>query len=487
MRTLSELAEEYAAIELEQADIAWLHLLMSDWQVLADLAASDLVLWLPTEDEGFFAVALCRSGTASTVHMEDIVGLHASPTRAEILGEAFRTGRIVAQPEIRWAASYSTVGSSVPVVHDGRTIAVLSLEGNFSSFGNSALYIQWTTWAADVLCQMITEGRYPYEDSPSLSTRGMPRVNDGAMLLDREGAVLRATPNAYSCMRRIGVDRDLEGTVLAERLTGVIRNNRTVDETLAVVAMGRASWLAQVEGHGSTIALRALPLYEGSERLGAVLLTRDITETVRREQELITKDATIREIHHRVKNNLQTVSALLRMQSRRSDSDEVKQALHEAGRRVEAIATIHEALSHNVDEIVPFDEVVVPILRMAAGVASTSSHVDVQVDGAFGRVPADAAAALATVLTELVTNSVEHGMQGRDGKITITAQRAEDELFVTVADDGVGIRKGAEYGGSLGTQIVKMMVTGELKGNIVWEAPPEGGTLVTLALNVCQK
>lgn len=484
MRTLSELAAELSAIELKQADVDRLHLLLSDWQVLADLAASDLVLWLPTEQGGFFAAALCRSGTSSTVHLEDIVGLHASATRAETLREAFDTGKVIMQPEIRWAASYSTVGSVVPIVHEGRTIAVLSLEGNFSSFGNAALYVQWTSWAAQMLCQMIAVGTYPYDASPSLSARGMPRVNDGAMLLDSDGLVVKATPNATSCMRRVGITNGLEGLQIAEQLTEVIRASGTVDETLAVVAMGRASWLAQVEGHGSTIALRALPLYEGEERVGAVLLTRDVTETARREQELITKDATIREIHHRVKNNLQTVSALLRMQSRRSDSEEVKQALREAGRRVEAIATIHEALSHNVDETVPFDEVVEPILRMAAAVASTSSYVDVSVEGEFGVVHADAAAALATVLTELVTNSVEHGMNGRDGTVTISARREGDALFVSVTDNGVGLAEGADYTGGLGTQIVKMMVNGELKGSINWVAPEEGGTRVDLALNV---
>lgn len=483
MRTLSELAAEYSAVDLNQADLDWLHLLMSDWQVLADLSACDLVLWLPTKDEGFVAVALCRSGTSTTVHLEDLVGLHATATRAELLREALTSKEIVDQPDIHWAASYSSASSYIPVVHDGRAIAVLSREGNFSSFANSALHTAWTSQAADTLCHMITQGRYPYASAPSASSRGGPRVNDGAMLLGKEGVIFETTPNAVSCMRRIGIGPRLEGLVLAEELTGIIRRNGVVDETLAIVALGKASWNAELDGHGSTIMLRALPLERDGIRIGAVILTRDISETTRREQELMTKDATIREIHHRVKNNLQTVSALLRMQSRRSDSDEVKQALHEAGRRVEAIATIHEALSQNVDEIVPFDDVAVPILRMAAGVASTSNHVDVEIQGEFGLVPADAAAALATVLTELVTNSVEHGMKDDDGKIVIRATRSGESLRVTVEDDGVGIEEGAAMAG-LGTQIVEMMVTGELKGDIRWTSPEGGGTLVTLDMKV---
>ncbi len=485
MRTLSELAAEFSTGTLDQSDIDWLHLLMSDWQVLADLSACDLVLWLPTREDGFVAVALCRSGTSSTVHLEDLVGLQAPATRAAQLREAYETGQVVSQQEIQWAASYSSSAAFIPVVHAGRPIAVLSREGNFSSFVNSGPHTAWASKAAETLCTMISQGAYPYASGPSVSSRGLPRVNDGAMLLEKEGTVLEATPNATSCMRRIGVAERLQGISLAEKLTEVIRENQVVDEAMAVVATGKASWMVEVEGHGSTIALRALPLYKDGIRTGAVLLTRDITETTRREQELISKDATIREIHHRVKNNLQTVSALLRMQSRRSDSSEVKQALHEAGRRVEAIATIHEALSQNVDEIVPFDEVAAPILRMAAGVASTSSFVEVETQGEFGLVPADAAAALATVLTELVTNSVEHGMKDRNGKIVISANRSGQDLEVVVEDDGVGIKEGAATAG-LGTQIVKMMVTGELRGTIDWESPEEGGTRVTLHLNIAE-
>ena len=104
-----------------------------------------------------------------------------------------------------------------------------------------------------------------------------------------------------------------------------------------------------------TVRLRAVPLTEHGQRTGAVLLCRDVSELRRRERELITKDATIREIHHRVKNNLQTVAALLRLQARRLESPEARGALEEAMRRVATIALVHETLSQTLDEIVPFD------------------------------------------------------------------------------------------------------------------------------------
>ena len=302
---------------------------------------------------------------------------------------------------------------------------------------------------------------------------GTPRVADGVLHLDEEGFVRFATPNARSCFHRLGIGVDVGDCQLAEAVTSIIPERTPVDETMAVVLMGRQAWLTEVEVGGVYLALRSIPLRRENRRAGAVLLVRDVTEIRRREQVLLNKDATIREIHHRVKNNLQTVSALLRMQGRRATNDETREALAEAERRVATIATVHEALSHNVDEKVDFDEVFASILRGAALVATATGAVTTRLEGAFGTVDADTAQALATVLAELVTNAVEHGLGDRDGTVTVRALRDGQSLEVHVIDDGVGVAPGAIMSG-LGTRIVQTLVRGELRGTIDW-LPIEGG------------
>ena len=111
-----------------------------------------------------------------------------------------------------------------------------------------------------------------------------------------------------------------------------------------------------------------------------MILCRDVTELRRRELELMTKDATIREIHHRVKNNLQTVSALLRLQSRRMTTDEARQGLEQAMRRVATIATVHEALSQGLTQNVDFDELIERQFHLAAELASPRSARVYQAD-----------------------------------------------------------------------------------------------------------
>ena len=479
MRSLMQLAEEASSTPLSEKDIDWLHLLLADWQVLADLAAADLVLWLPADDGRFIAAAHCRPATSTTVHVDDIIGLHLPAAREIELRRAIQTGQVVRSPSARWAGTYSMMETCVPVCHEGRIIAVVTREANLSSPRLSLGFEGWTVAAADTLCHMMARGEYPYDSTPQVTSHGVPRVLDGALLIDAEGRVQQATPNAVSCLRRLGIRSHVTGKVLAQEITEVIGDESLIEESMAVVVMGRASWRVEITARASTITMRALPLVNGRKRLGAVILTRDVSEVHRHEQELMTKDATI----HRVKNNLQTVSALLRLQSRRSSEEPVKVALAEAERRVQAIATVHAALSQNVDESVDFDEVARTIVRMAGAIASTDHGVDVVTKGRFGTISADQAQALATVLNELVANSVEHGLADRDGRIEVRAQRDGLVMTVTVADDGVGFVPGTPMSG-LGTQIVHQMVRGELRGSIEWAPREGGGTLVTLVTNL---
>lgn len=263
-----------------------------------------------------------------------------------------------------------------------------------------------------------------------------------------------------------------------------------VDETLPLVVTGRMPWRSEIESRGVSLSLRAIPLRDEQHRFGALVLCRDVSELRRREMELVTKDATIREIHHRVKNNLQTVAALLRMQSRRMVSDEAKQGLEQAMRRVATIALVHETLSQGLTQSVDFDELIGRQFRLSAEVASPSQQVRTERSGLFGELPSDFATPLALVINELVTNAVEHGLEGRTGTVWLIADRAEGDgkdeyLTVTIADDGVGLPDG-QYTEGLGLQIVRTLVTSELGGTIQWIPRDGGGTAVEIVLNLAR-
>ena len=247
-----------------------------------------------------------------------------------------------------------------------------------------------------------------------------------------------------------------------------------VDESLMLVARGRAPRETEIDVNGAVVQLRSIPLVVGGQRTGALVLVRDVTELRRRERELLTKDATIREIHHRVKNNLQTVAALLRLQARRLQAPEARAALEEAVRRVGSIAIVHETLSHAPEEIVDFDDIADRVAMMAGEVSSPEVRVTPKITGQFGMLPASVATPLAMVLTELLQNALQHGFGAsvargrREGIIEVVAARAPEQLTVTVTDSGAGLPPGfdLENTTSLGLQIVRTLVEGELGGRL---------------------
>jgi len=240
-------------------------------------------------------------------------------------------------------------------------------------------------------------------------------------------------------------------------------------------------------GNGAAVViLRSIPMRPTGDLTGGLVLLRDVTDLRRRDRELVTKDATIREIHHRVKNNLQTVAALLRLQARRLDVPEGRLALEEAVRRVGSIAIVHETLSTSPDdsaEEVAFDEVADGLRRMVAEVSAGPDQVATARVGGFGSVSSQVATPLAMALTELLQNAAEHGF-GPDGRGTVVlrVEREPERLRVSVEDDGRGVPEdfAAETSGSLGLSIVRTLV-GELGGSLRIARRDDGpGTVAVL-------
>lgn len=487
MSTLSELM--LAQGLSSEADVDWLHLLAADGQLIADLAFADIVLWVPGASGSFVAVAHSRPSSAATLFYRDFVGQEIKPQWADQVRQAFDEGRIVDTDAPDWYEETPTRMRAVPVMRrlspsgtatTAHPIAVLTRHSNLADARTPGRQELTFNHCADDLFDMIAHGDFPDLGAPTLPRRGAPRANDGLIRLDVDGMVSFASPNALSAFNRLGFRAELEGESLAEVVTDLLASKLTVDESLPLVVTGRAPWRTDIEARGVTVTLRAIPLRHRGERVGAIVLIRDVTESRHQEQELITKDATIREIHHRVKNNLQTVASLLRIQSRRTHNDVARDALTQAMRRVAAIAVVHDTLSEGLSQNVDFDDVFDRVLLLVAEVASShNTTVRTKKSGDFGTLPSEYATPLALALTELVTNAVEHGLAERDGEVEIEVTRHDEMLSVQVRDNGSGLPEG-KVGSGLGTQIVRTLIQGELGGTIDWHTLEGEGTEVTI-------
>ncbi len=503
MSTLRDLAKKYADVSEEQ--LAWLDLLTPDWPLLADLALGDVVLWVPTPDGNYIAVAHSRPAGAITLFYRDIIGDYMRDDWREVADEAMQTRKPTIARAPVWyeenamkLAAYSVSMRDDGLVEAGETsrntdtgvitavgspsapFAVLTVHTTPTDPQYATRIGQAFREVADDLFAMIQQGLFPSPGTTRGRERGAPMASDGLVRINTDGEVSFASPNTQSTFTLLGYRDELEGEVFSEVIGDLVKGQFDTNESLPLIAQGRVAKRADIEVNGRIVTMRSIPVIRDDERIGGIVLTRDVTGLRQQEQELITKDATIREIHHRVKNNLQTVASLLRVQARRARSEEAKEVLGQAMRRVAAIAVVHDTLSTGLSQIVDFDVVFDRVLGLAAEVASlhgTTVHPHKQ--GHFGELPSEYATPLALTLTEIVTNAVEHGLAGREGEVIITAERNERRLAVEVVDTGTGL-PGGTVGDGLGTQIVRTLVEGELGGTITWGPDVRGGTRVSI-------
>jgi two-component sensor histidine kinase len=476
---LSSLAELVTKrTDLSPSEVEHLHRLLESWQLIADLSFADLLLWCGlTDEEGFVCVAQMRPYTAQTLHPEDLFGQMVRPEELPIIERAFSEGRPWHQEEPLLIDGVQVRMEAVPVRTGTRVIAVMTKEGSPLRHRRPGTLEKTYLECAAALTKMVEEGTFPFPDEggdPEVS----PRVGDGLITLDASGRVKYASPNAISAFRRLGI----VSTVIGEHLTEF-----GIDVSPASTALSQGQ-PAQGEAEvGETIVLqRSVPLISGPKRsvTGAMLLVREVTELRHRERMLQRKEVAIREIHHRVKNNLQTIASLLRLQARRIKSEEARQQLQEAVRRISSIAFVHETLALEESETVEFERVAGELARM---ISDELTHPDrklrIMVEGGAGELPGELATPLAVALLELLQNAVKHAFGAAGGNIAVRMSRRGDRLRLVVEDDGKGLPPGFQFDGrGLGLQIVRALVEEELSGTIKLKS--ERGTKVTLEVPI---
>ena len=467
-------------------DDEWLDAFVSQWHLLADLSFSDLVLWKPLTEEGdvFSCTAQVRPVTGPTALEEDIVGETIEFEPDHQVTVAFMTHAIAETSDNELGAGIPVDVWAIPVLRHDRPIAVIERHTNQMGMRATGALEENFIEAAEILTQMLMRGEFPLV-TPSDKALA-PRAADGVLRVMPDGVISYASPNAVTGFRRLGAVGDIEGEHFRD-LTRQLRDRvESMGQTVDADLDGRLTLEFDVESRGASMRFVLLPLWLEYTSAGMLVLCRDTTDLRRRDRMLVTKDATIREIHHRVKNNLQTVAALLRMQSRRLSSPEGKEALRDAMRRVSSIAMVHETLSYSLGEAVAFDEVCDKILDMVGDLAASHGIVKAVRRGSFGVIPAEMATSLSMVVTELCQNAVEHGLDGASGYVEVLPERVGGALTIRIVDAGHGLPEGFILGNqtSLGLAIISTLIK-DLHGTLTIENRHDTqGAVATIALQV---
>jgi two-component sensor histidine kinase len=483
--TLSELTLQHTA--LDPTERAHLRRLVSSWAPMADLSFSDLLLFGRTEPAVAGAELVVfgqvRPATAQTLYVDDQIGRLLPLDERPLVAKAFDTGDIQEEEiELRVLGRRVRI-TAIPVLHEGRVLAVVSRESRQLE-DRLPSELEWTYLDVfERLSRMLVDGTFPFPFEDAV-TEESPRVGDGAMVLEAGTRVTYSSPNAVSALHRAGY----HGRIVDRRLEDLGFDGALVESAYRL----QVPILQELErGENVTILARILPLVEEGVVTGALVLLRDVSDLRRRDRMLVSMDATIREIHHRVKNNLQTVSSLLRIQGRRLESPEAKTAIDESVRRIQSIAIIHEMLAASGGDEVELADVVQPIMGMAeSSLVASDRPIRFRLIGQGPTLSASKASSLAVVITELLQNAIEHGFPPgtEGGAITVELVSGPTELRVRVHDDGVGVEDGFEVAGSggLGLTIISTLMSGELGGELKIRpaTAPQRGTVAEVRVRL---
>lgn len=483
---VSALAQVEAA--LPTADLVHLRRLTDTWGVLADFAFSDLVLYVPFGDESGRLVVWdhVRPSTSQTIYHSDLVGEVRTSEQRALVAEALTTGLDTrGDVDSPWLEDRIHV-RVIPVRRRGRLVAAMVREYALSTRRGAGQLESVYDEVFEQFATMMMAGSFPYavDDDPLPDA---PRVGDGVLVADARGLVTYASPNANSALTRTGHTGNLTGCSLTELHFG---------HQLVADLYGGRPQSQELESETDTmLSLICVPLLGPTSVTGSVVLLRDITDLRRRDRLLVSKDATIREIHHRVKNNLQTISSLLRLQARRLDEPSARSAIEESVRRIRSIALVHETLSRDAGDDVDFTDIIRPLVRMVEeGLVSAERPIRFVISGAAGTVASPTATSLSVVLTELLQNVVEHAYPEtvdlgiEPATVTVRLDNDGLRLTVVVTDDGLGLPPGFDPAttSTMGLSIVTTLVSGELGGTIRFRSgtgvPPRPGTVIELSV-----
>lgn len=427
---------------------------------LADLAHGELKVYVRTKDpESFLIVAQQRPHTVYLPGKDSAVGCRVRSIEEPLIKETFQTGK-PARGKREW-----NYGSMVDMftfgIHDGdKVIGVLNFEADLDK-----LSIEGYSHLLDAAVAVLYHARHilnPEQFRPITAS-------DGIIITDAHSRIVFADAAAVRIYRVLGVG-SLRGGHLFDR-------QMTQHVTRETVETDRP-WQKEITAGGLILIRREIVVREGGNLCMRIVIISDVTETRAKDKEIRIKSAVIQEIHHRVKNNLQAIASLLRIQARRAKTAEVKAALKESVNRILSISVVHEYLSQQGSEDIDVQEVMGHIFDLAArNMTDRDFLIRTEFKGPRLILPSKCASSVALVLNELVLNAMEHAFTGRkSGLIGLAVQEDADHWHLDFYDDGVGMPEGfADMPRkSLGLTIVQTLVEGDLGGTFAIENDERG-------------
>lgn len=440
--------------KLSKKNIEKLEKISEGLPVLSKLLKADVFIDCMTESRDTAIVVAEANPRTGSSYTQSVVGKYAYRRNEPAVLRTLETGHPSRDYKALTQENKIVTQNVVPIKSDEDDkviIAVLIVEEgvNEESLNKELSFLNNAT--DDILISSVEMSR---------ERRIIDYINDGIIIFNEEGVCIYANSRAKYIYRKIGY----KDFVLGEKFDNIVIDNVEFEDVLS----GKMNKKTDISISNMVLSMEYFLIKETENIKNIVLFIKDITEIKVKEKELVLKSVVIKEIHHRVKNNLQTIASLLRIQARKTDDKAVKAAFSDSINRILSISVTHELLAQNGLDELEIKEVINKILKNSLR-ENLDGRIKLKIDvtGDNFEISSDKATTIALIVNELVENCIKHAFKGKDnGRITVKVKRGEMKSYISISDDGIGMNEKDFDKGSIGLQIVKSLVKEKLYGDL---------------------
>jgi two-component sensor histidine kinase len=460
---------------LSEVEIQILQRIERNLPILADISRADMLIYCQLAEGEAVVVAQAGPHSVPPIYDESLLGqVIAAPQKPAVL-DTLDTGSSTRGAQGPRVEGAPVVQEAQPIYgEDDNVIAAVSIEKTMIEHERHRHRPIRFRRALERLQGMVLQN-----EIDGLDVVSPFHEQDGILLIDRRRRIHYASDIATNLFRRLRYMDTLEKKELSTINTG---DDRFVERALEEMRCleeeaeeGNRVWIrkavpifSQTDVQPLSRRLLRLPKPQKRDVTGVLLLIHDATEARRVEKEARIRAAMIQEIHHRVKNNLQTIASLLRLQSRRAGSEEIDHVLQDSVSRILSVAAVHEFLSEHESRVINVKDVTRRILdQMRMGAVTAEEGIRFKLRGPNVYLPTQQATACALIINELLQNAVEHGFSSsQGGEVLVELQDGADEVTLRIGNSGNGLPNGfdLERDSHLGLTIVQTLVNDDLKG-----------------------
>ncbi len=454
--TLENLCKEYTDLHAEE--IMEIKSAAKSLSAMANLFNADAFIDCQMSDGSGDAIVVAEAKPLYTKssYTRTVVGLIATKEKEPAVYRGFQVGVGTKFMKATTQENVHVVQTVEPIYHKDRIIGVFIIEQKMEQVihthklsGNNAAR---ATEEYDV--PLINE-----------SNNIADNIEEGLLFVDNSGKIIFRNRAAATIFKRLGFITDILGEKYKDIcMVPTPDEENGVNRGTQEVILGNFCFTVK------TVDV-------DKDDIDYAVTISDITTKKIQERELVLKSVAFKEMHHRVKNNLQTIAALLRLQRNNIDSEDGKQAINDTISRILAISSTHEILVETEVEEVMLNDIIANVKNnTVAYYKSEDFELKVECYGGDFKIKFEKATALALILNELMQNSLKYAFQGRDsGTIKVmTMQRRADDIELVFIDNGCGFNVKKTISEGMGWTIIRSLVKEKLDGHLTIRSNDSG-------------